>query len=88
MWALCDMWGRGTMESVGGFGIYSKLLGECKTFPWKMMWGMEKDVCILCVIFNGKWMKDSSLLWCIIILLSVGSSVGYVIPWVNISTFL
>jgi hypothetical protein len=31
------MWGRGIRENVGAFGIYSKLLGECKTLPWRTM---------------------------------------------------
>jgi len=28
--------------------------------------------------FNGRWLKDSSLLCCIVIVLSVGCKVGYV----------
>jgi hypothetical protein len=31
---------------------------------------MEKDVCIFVYDFNGGWLKYSSLLWCIAILLS------------------
>jgi hypothetical protein len=42
------------------------------------MGGMKKDVHTWYVIFNGRWLKDSSLLGCIVIVLSVGGIVGYV----------
>jgi len=41
------------------------------------MGGVEKKLCILCD-FNGRWLKDSSLSCCIVIVSSVGDRVGYV----------
>jgi hypothetical protein len=38
---------------------------------------MEKNVCTLCD-FNGRWLKDSNFLSCIVIKLSVRGRLGYV----------
>ncbi len=66
---LCGEAGLG--KRLGGFGIHLRLLGDVELSFGEWKKGMEKEVCILCVIFNGKWLKDSSFLCCIDVLLSV-----------------
>jgi hypothetical protein len=61
----------GLREGLGGFGINSRLLGDVELSLGKWKKGMEKEVCILLCDFNGRWLKDSSFLCSINILLSV-----------------
>jgi hypothetical protein len=65
------MWGR-TIGSVGGTCESFKAFGmghyEYKTFIERDVRGRKRCMYLLCD-FNGKWLKDSSLLCCIIILL-------------------
>ncbi len=44
---------------------------ECKTFMERDVRGRKKCMYLVCD-FNGRWLKDSSLLCCIIILLREG----------------
>jgi hypothetical protein len=62
------MWQRGTKESGRERGIRD-LESEVS----------EGKKCMYFVCdFNGRWLKDMSLLCCIVIILSVGSIIGYV----------
>ncbi len=51
---------------------------EFKTLMKRDMWGRKKCMYLVCN-FNGRWLKDSSLLCCIIILLrEEGRVVGFI----------
>ncbi len=49
----------GLWKKLGGYGIHSKLLGDVELSFRKWRKGMEKEVCILCVIL----MEDGWRTW-------------------------
>jgi len=71
MWALCGMWGRGTRRKVGGIWDSFKTFGRCRIFIWRVEErNGERNMYFVCD-FNGRWLKDSSFLCCVHVLLSV-----------------
>jgi hypothetical protein len=78
------MWGRRTRKKAGRTYIMGKLLGECKTFMGRDVKGGEKYMYLVCD-FNGRWLKDSNFLCCIVILLKVE---GRVVGIIQVGCFL
>jgi hypothetical protein len=88
------MWRRGTRRTVGR--IWKGLLetfGRWRTLTWSVEERNRKRSMYFVCDFNGRRLKDLSLLCCIDVLLSVEGGVVLVIkcrmlPLTNISTFL
>jgi hypothetical protein len=71
MWALCGMWGKGIKKRVGGIWNSFKTFGRCKILTWRVKERNGKRSMYFACDFNGRWLKDSSFLCCIDVLLSV-----------------
>jgi hypothetical protein len=72
------MWGRG-IEEGGRGGSKLKVFGRWRTFTWKVEEkNGERNVYFVCD-YNGRWLKDSTFLCCIDVLLNVESTVVLVI---------
>ncbi len=70
------MWGRG-IEEVGGQRDSLKICVGYGELSMESDHRNEKMCMYLVCDFNRRWLKDSSLLCCIIIVLSVGCKVRY-----------
>jgi hypothetical protein len=70
MWALCVVCVKEGLEEV------RKEEGFIKDLESEVRDG-KKCMYFVCD-FNGRWLKDTSFLCCIVIILSVGSRIGYV----------
>jgi hypothetical protein len=79
MWALCVVCGKGGLEEVGeDEGDMRELFsGGIKNFPLESD-GRNGERCMhFGCDFNGKGLKDSSFLCCIVIVISVEGRIGY-----------
>lgn len=68
MWTLCVVCEEEVLKEMEEEGERNSILGVVKNLGMEDSYG--KRYMYLCVDFNGGWLKDSSLLWCIVILLS------------------
>jgi hypothetical protein len=71
------MWGRGIKDVQKDEGILESWVGYGKLSLESDGRNGERCMYLACD-FNGRWLKDSSLLHCIVIVLSVKNRVGYV----------
>ncbi len=65
------MWGRGIRRKVEGIWDSFETFGKCKIFTWRVEErNGERNMYFVCD-FNERWLKDSSFLCCVDVLLSV-----------------
>ncbi len=84
MWALCDMWGKGTRRRVGGIWNSFEVFRRCRILTWRVEQNNgEKKMYFVCD-FNERWLKDSSFIYCFDVLLSVE---GRVVSMIKVGYF-